>query len=164
MQPSPALEKAAGRSALARDLYALLASLMRAGSSEVFRIVGDLELSMTQIKVLHILDATDAELTLKDLAEHLHVSLPAMSRSIDGLAHRGLVDRREDDVDRRHKRVRVTDAGRAVPRALNDARLSTLHDFLDSLDDDQVERLAAALAPIAEREDIARCRPTKEPA
>jgi DNA-binding MarR family transcriptional regulator len=150
------------RATLARDLYALLASVMRSGTSEVFRIVGDLELSMTQIKALHILDANDDELTVKDLSERLTVSMPAMSRSIDGLLHRGFVERREDDDDRRQKRVRVTEAGRAVPRALNDARLSTLNDFIDGLDAEEVERLATALAPIAAREDVARCRPLKE--
>jgi DNA-binding MarR family transcriptional regulator len=163
MQSSPAAAEAS-RGALARDLYALLASVMKSGTGEVFRIVGDLELSMTQIKLLHVLDATEKELTLKDLSERLHVSLPAMSRSIDGLLHRGFVERREDDDDRRHKRVRVTEAGRAVPRALNDARLSALNDFIDTLDEDEVGRLAVALAPIAAREDVARCRPPEDPA
>lgn len=140
-------------------MYALLASVLKSGTSEVFQIVGELELSMTQIKLLHVLDACEEELTLKDLSERLDVSMAAMSRSIDGLLHRGFVERREDDDDRRHKRVRVTEAGRAVPRALNDARLSTLNDFIDGLAPDEVARLAEALAPIAAREDVARFRP-----
>jgi DNA-binding MarR family transcriptional regulator len=152
----------ASRTGLARDLYAVLIHVMKAGTPEVFRLVGDLEMSMTQIKVLHLLDAADEEVSVKFLAEKLGVSMPAMSRSIDGLLHRGFVERREDEEDRRMKRVRVTDAGRAVPDALQHARLTALHSFMESLDDGEVERLAAALEPIAAREDIARCRPERD--
>jgi hypothetical protein len=58
------------------------------------------------------------------------------------------------------KRVRLTERGRAVPRALTDGRLSALSELMDSLDDEEADALAAALAPIVERRpEIALYRP-----
>jgi DNA-binding MarR family transcriptional regulator len=84
-----------------------------------------------------------------------------MSRAIDGLFERGFVDRREDPVDRRVRRVRLTDGGRAVPRALNEARLSALQELLGSLGEEEAAALEYALGLILERhEEIAAYRPT----
>ena len=61
------------------------------------------------------------------------------------------------------KRVGLTDAGRAVPQALNEARLSALQELMSSLDDEEASALAHALDLIlARREDIAAYRPTEE--
>ncbi|HTZ87511.1 MAG TPA: MarR family transcriptional regulator, partial [Solirubrobacteraceae bacterium] len=100
---------------------------------------------------------------VKALAESLGVSLPAMSRAVDGLFERGFVLREEDSADRRMKRVRLTEAGRAAPLALNEARLSALHELMDSLDDEQADALGRALALIlGRREEIAAYRPAEE--
>jgi DNA-binding MarR family transcriptional regulator len=161
MQATPAAALDA-RTALARDLYAVVMHIMRSGNEEAFRALAEFDLSLTQVKAAHLLDGIDEATSVKHLADLVGVSLPAMSRSIDGLHSRGFVERHEDPDDRRMKRVRITDAGRDVVRALHEARLSTLQGFLDSLDDDQVARLAAALEPVAARDDIARCRPLKD--
>ena len=65
---------------------------------------GALELSLTQIKLLHHLEEATHELTLKQGAELVHVSLPAASRMVDDLVRRGFVGRHEDLEDRRMKR------------------------------------------------------------
>jgi hypothetical protein len=56
--------------------------------------------------------------------------------------------------------VRLTAAGRQVPLALNEARLSALQGLIDSLAADQAQALGEALALILERrEEIAAYRP-----
>jgi DNA-binding MarR family transcriptional regulator len=58
------------------------------------------------------------------------------------------------------KRVRLTESGRTVPRALNEARLSALQELMSSLEEDEAGALERALALIlARREDIAAYRP-----
>ncbi len=85
-----------------------------------------------------------------------------MSRAVDGLFERGLVGREEDPSDRRMKRVRLTDTGLEVPRALNEARLTALQGLMDELAEPEAQALADALALILERrEDIAAHRPAK---
>jgi DNA-binding MarR family transcriptional regulator len=85
-----------------------------------------------------------------------------MSRAVDGLFERGFVLRDEDPVDRRMKRVRLTDAGRQVPLALNEARLSALQELIGSLGDAEAGALEHALILILEqRAEIAACRPAE---
>jgi DNA-binding MarR family transcriptional regulator len=94
------------------------------------------------------------------LAEELGVSLGAMSRAVDGLHERGLVQREEDREDRRIKRIALTEAGCSVPRALNEARLSALAELIESLDEEEAQALGEALQMIlARRADIAARRP-----
>jgi DNA-binding MarR family transcriptional regulator len=88
-----------------------------------------------------------------------------MSRAVDGLFERGFLLREEDPVDRRVKRLRMTEDGRRVPLALNEARLSALKDLIGSLGEEQAHALQSALSLILEqREEIAALRPAKQEA
>jgi DNA-binding MarR family transcriptional regulator len=144
---------------LASDLYALVVFLHKNCNSDLFEAVGALELTLTQIKLLHHLEDADRELTLKEAAELVLVSLPAASRLVDDLVRRGFVERNEDVEDRRMKRLRLTSEGASVSRRLNAARLSGLQQFTETLTSTERERLAAALSQLLAREDIASCRP-----
>jgi DNA-binding MarR family transcriptional regulator len=161
MQAITADQAATGeRGELARDMYALASYLMRTANVGTFNAIAELDLSFTQIKALCALEADGEERSVKALAESLGVSLPAMSRAVDGLFERGFVGREEDREDRRMKRVGLTEAGRTVPRALNEARLSALQGLIGSLGD-EAQALALALELILERHaDIAAYRPT----
>jgi DNA-binding MarR family transcriptional regulator len=151
---------AAAASDLAADLYALVIYLHKHCNSDLFEAVGTLELSLSQIKLLHHLDDAPSELTLKEAAESVHVSLPAASRMVDDLVRRGFVLRNEDAEDRRMKRVRLTDDGGAVIRRLNAARLIGFESFAQTLNHTEHEQLAQALATLLEqRPDLAACRP-----
>ncbi len=148
------------RDALSRDMYALASYLLRSANLGTFNAIAELDLSFTQIKALCALEMDGEERSVKALAESMGVSLPAMSRAVDGLFERGFVAREEDPLDRRMKRVRLTDAGRMVPLALNEARLSALQELMGSLQDDEAQALAQALAMILDRhEEIAAHRP-----
>jgi DNA-binding MarR family transcriptional regulator len=79
---------------------------------------------------------------------------------VDDLVRRGFVLRNEDAEDRRMKRVRLTDAGGAVIRRLNAARLSGFESFARTLTHSEHKQLARALATLLEqRPDLADCRP-----
>ncbi|MEA2389933.1 MAG: hypothetical protein QOK31_42 [Solirubrobacteraceae bacterium] len=143
---------------LARDLAAFLGYLLKSAGSDYYRTVAELDLSLTQLKALHLLDAPDAEETVKSLAERLGISLPAASRAVEGLHQRGLVERQEDAEDRRMKRVSATGEGRQATRRLHDARLSGLEEFAAALSPTQRRRLSGALAPVLARPEVAACR------
>ena len=157
----PASEsQAGGRESLTRDMYALASYLMRTANVGTFNAIAELDLSFTQLKALCALEAEGEERSVKALAASMGVSLAAMSRAVDGLFERGFVEREEDSLDRRMKRVRLTESGRTVPRALNEARLSALQELMSSLEEDEARALERALALIlARREDIAAYRP-----
>ncbi len=150
-------------SVLTGDLYALVSFLHKHCNSDLFEAVGALELTLTQIKLLHHLEEAAQPLTLKEGAELVKVSLPAASRTVDDLVRRGFAERHEDSEDRRMKRVSLTDKGRQVIRRLNAARLSGLQQFTDNLNDVERDRLSAALEKLLERDEIADCRPEVAP-
>jgi DNA-binding MarR family transcriptional regulator len=59
-----------------------------------------------------------APASMSDLARHLGVSVPTVSKSIDVLADRGWVERWVDPSDRRHTIVRLSAEGRRVTAAM----------------------------------------------
>ena len=91
----------------------LIQHLYRQSSPELFRMFGELGLSITQVKALHLLREA-GEVNVKDVASSLGMSLPAMSRALDGLVQRGLVERKESVKDRRAKLVRLLPPGQRV--------------------------------------------------
>lgn len=145
--------------ALAADLYAVVIYIHKDCNSDLFEAVGALDLTLTQIKLLHYLEDAEEPLTLKQAAGLVQVSLPAASRLVDDLVRRGFAERHEDLEDRRMKRVSSTDEGRAVNRRLNAARLSGLQRFTQSLADPERDLLQTAVAKLLERPEVAACRP-----
>src|SRR3954454_12739314 len=90
-------------------------------------VIDELGLSFSQLKALQYLSTARApELSLKQLGDQLGLSLPAVSRAVDGLVQRGLVTRTEDVEDRRMKRVRPTAEADALIASLIDVRFARL--------------------------------------
>jgi len=74
--------------------------------------LAQVDLTLPQYRVLAILaDGTEAA---SGLAERLAVRPPSITAIIDGLVTRGLVDRRQEDTDRRRVALRITDEGARV--------------------------------------------------
>ena len=118
---------------------------MKGQSKTMFALLDDLDLSMSHVKALGVLADCGCELSVKEVSEELGLSLPGGSRTIDALLRRGYLERREDEHDRRMKRLRVTDEGRAVLQTVNNARLAGLEAFAAKLPADKRDALAAAL-------------------
>jgi DNA-binding MarR family transcriptional regulator len=144
---------------LARDFYTLFAYFFATSTPDFFRALSEADVTLTQVKLMHVLDSPDADRTVKDLAEEMSFSLAGASRSIDALHQRGLVERREDEHDRRMKRVRITPSGQELLRNLNEMRVALLQQFIQTLTDDERGRLLDALSPVVGREEIAAYRP-----
>ncbi len=136
---------------LASELLALWHHLMKGQSRTMFALLDELDLSMTHIKTLQVLSDCGCELSIKEVSEELGLSLPGGSRTVDALLRRGYLERREDDQDRRMKRIGVTDSGRDVARRIIEARLEGLEQFTSSLTPEQRTRLMAALTDLPHR-------------
>jgi DNA-binding MarR family transcriptional regulator len=136
----------------ARCLVEFLRFLTQSAGNGFVQAVEDAGLSLTQLKAMHILAASDEELSLNGLAEQLGgLSLPTLSRAMDALVQRGYVRRAEDSADRRVKRLSLTAKGRRTIDRLLEIRVAELGAVLETLTDDERERLARALEPILER-------------
>jgi DNA-binding MarR family transcriptional regulator len=121
---------------------------MKGQSRTMFALLDELDLAVSHVKALQVLADCDCEVSVKELSEELSLSLPGASRTVDALLRRGYLERREDEHDRRMKRIRITDAGRDVARRIVEARLEGLELFTSSLSAAQRDRLMAALADL----------------
>jgi DNA-binding MarR family transcriptional regulator len=118
--------------------------------------ISELDLSLTQLKALAILDERVETVSVKELAERLGLSLAATSRSVDGLVKRKLVERVEDPLDRRVRRVGLSNRGRRIVERLVAIRVAALERLVESFDDDQRDKLSIALEAVLENEDVRR--------
>lgn len=73
-------------------------------------------LQTREYAVLHALVAEPAGLRITELGEDVLLTQPGMSRLIVRLESRGLVERAEDNVDGRARRIRLTENGASVQR------------------------------------------------
>ncbi len=138
----------AARTELATQLLALWRAVAGANGVGAYAIFEELDLTLTQVKALVALSGE--ELTVKELAERLGLSLPGASRAADALVARDLVARRECPQDRRQKRLRCAEAGHRALQRLDEARLAGLEKFTATLPPAQADRLAEALRPVVE--------------
>jgi DNA-binding MarR family transcriptional regulator len=83
--------------------------------------LGDLRLGFTQLAALYVL-ADGATTTVGELAELIGRSPSATSRLVDGLVRRRLVERQEEQEDRRQRTLHLTQRGRALLRVVDRAR------------------------------------------
>ena len=72
------------------------------------------DLSMREYDVLYTLSKCPHPIRLSELNRHVLLSQPALSRLVDRLAERGLVERCSDPADGRGVRLSLTEAGRTL--------------------------------------------------
>ena len=136
----------------ARCLGEFLRFLTQSAGNEFVQAVEDAGLSLTQLKAMHVLAGSDEQLSLNGLSERLGgLSLPTLSRAVDALVQRGYVRRAEDAADRRVKRLSLTAKGGRTIDRLIEIRVGEFETVLETLTDDERERLAHAIEPILER-------------
>jgi DNA-binding MarR family transcriptional regulator len=134
--------------AVAAELMALWRQILAGSTRSLYALLAELDLSMTQLKLLHVLVECETEVSIKELAEDLSMSLPNASRTIDGLLQRGLLERREDEHDRRVKRVGATPAARELIDRVDTARLQGLEAWAERLSPEQRQTLLTALSSL----------------
>ncbi len=91
----------------------------------------------------------EGELSIKQIAELLGRSISATSRLIDQLVERGLVSRREDEQDRRMKRVAITEQGRTFIATLERQRAEVQLVVMEHLSVEEQAVVAQAMALLA---------------
>jgi DNA-binding MarR family transcriptional regulator len=134
---------------VAQAIGDLMKHLLTYSGRDFFQAIDDLGLSLTQIKTAQFLAETKEPLSLGAIGDHLGLSLPAVSRAVDGLVKRGLCTREEDPADRRSKRIVITGRGRRLYERLHEIRVAGIRDWAEGLNPADREALLNALRPIA---------------
>ncbi len=142
----------------AARLGALLRHLFLFDRGNMLRVIEESGLSMTQSKALLEIGGLGEESEARhvsELAETFGVSVPSMSRAVDGLVKKGLATRVEDRDDRRVRRVAITARGKKLVETLLVVRQAGMEAFAASLTAAQRRKIDAAIEALMDREDIA---------
>ena len=112
------------------------------------------EVSMREYDVLYTLSKCPAPVRLSELNRHVLLSQPALSRLVDRLAERGLVDRCTDPADGRGVRLSLTAAGRAVQQQVGRGHARTVARAMTAgLTHDELGQLEALCRKLAAAHD-----------
>jgi DNA-binding MarR family transcriptional regulator len=133
-----------------RDLAALYMDVVPKAMREFRKDVrggGADALTVPQYRILAFLDYDEANNS--ELAEQHGVSVAAMSRMVDGLCDRGLVERKQNPGDRRMVKVQLTRKGREHFARFRRETQSRLQKRLAALDDGAKRDLDKGLAALA---------------
>ncbi len=104
-------------------------------------------------------------MTISDLAASMEITSGALSRIVEGLVARGLLDRHRGVVDRRVVILRLTEAGLGKYEAIRPVVMQRWDELLTDLSADEVAHLAVLLGRFAdsiERSAIASRQPVVE--
>ncbi|GGC56355.1 MarR family transcriptional regulator [Hoyosella rhizosphaerae] len=140
------------RSRLANEAWE---SLLTAHATLVKRFAADdvwRGVSMREYDVLYALAKCREPLRLAELNDYVVLSQPALSRLVDRLVERGLVDRTRDPRDGRGVRLSLTDAGRDEQRWVGGRHaVSVARALTAELTDDELRTLKEIGAKLAAR-------------
>ena len=144
----------------AARLTALLGHLFLYDRGNLLRAIEETGLSLTQCKALLELGGRGHREAhswqVSDLAELFGVSVPSMSRAVEGLVKAKLATRVEDSQDRRVRRIEITAQGKDLVDKLVTVRRAGIEAFAATLTAAQRRKLDAAVEALMDREDIAR--------
>ncbi len=102
------------------------------------------ELSVAQLKALFTL-VDSGPTPIGGVAARLSIGLPAASSLVDRLVDQGLVERREDRLDRRRTLAEPTAAGEALAQRLRHGSREALRGWLERMERDDLEALVQGL-------------------
>lgn len=145
------------RASLIAGLFKDLSTVGRIAMHRTFRGGSDVIQSRTKIGILFVL-SKDGSQSLKDLADHFHMSSSAATQTIDELERDGLVVRRVDADDRRKVAVLVTAKGKSELGAAKRSRLAQMKQILEALSDDELVQLRSIQQKIVRRLEELHCK------
>ncbi|MEO6458599.1 MAG: MarR family transcriptional regulator [Chloroflexia bacterium] len=102
------------------------------------------ELGDSQMWTLRML--AEGKQVTSELAHHFNVTTPTMTRIVDGLVNKGLVERRHDPEDRRRIYLEVTAKGTESAKKAHEQFRATLADYLSPLSSEQLADIMRAFA------------------
>lgn len=88
-------------------------------------VVSEEHLSFSQVAALHIIDR-DKTVNVNDISNKLNLSMSATSRMIDELVKKELIQRKEDQDNRRAKIISLTQAGETFMNSLSVERVKII--------------------------------------
>ena len=126
-----------------RELMDTAPQIMQAIRVEMRRGHGS-DISIPQFRTLAFIQR-NPDSSLSNLAEHLGLTLPSVSKLVDGLVKQELVIRQESTADRRRLTLGLTKIGASIVNSARIGAQANLAKKLDCLSDSDLETIYAAM-------------------
>ncbi len=127
----------------ARQVLDTIPLVMRTIRAE-FRSRRSNDLSVAQFRTLAYIDSNEGA-SLSSLAGYIGLTLPSMSKLVDGLVSRGLLARDEHSEDRRRICLRLTSQGKSELDTVHNHTEAFLADKLSSLNKEELTAITHSL-------------------
>jgi DNA-binding MarR family transcriptional regulator len=127
----------------ARELMDTAPQILQAIRMEMRRGRGS-DISIPQFRTLAFIQR-NPDSSLSNLAEHLGLTLPSVSKLVDGLVKQRLITRQESTTDRRCLTLLLTDAGASIVNSARTGAQANLAKKLGNLTKDEQETIHQAL-------------------
>ena len=127
----------------AQEILEVVPAVMRAIRAEMRRH-RSADLSVPQFRTLAFIDR-NSDASLSDVAEHIGLTLPSMSKMVEGLVVRKLVTRQTHLTDRRRMTLALTARGLTALQASREATRACLAEDMSALSDRQRATIAQAM-------------------
>ena len=131
----------------ARDLMDTAPKIMQSIRIEM-RSGRGADLSIPQFRTLGFIQRYP-DSSLSDLADHLGLTLPSVSKLVDGLVKQKLISRQESNVDRRRLTLVLTSTGESIINSARAAALTNLTKVLSRLSNDELGTIHQAMELLA---------------
>lgn len=133
---------------LSEQLELFLSRLVSLLQADTIETLHELDLSLTQARVMFTLHQHEAVMPITQIASCLGASVAGTGRNIEQLVRLDLVSRIEDPHDRRVKLISLAPQGVELIGQRMEHSRRTLHAFIGRLPEADAARLAGALEPI----------------
>jgi DNA-binding MarR family transcriptional regulator len=127
----------------AHELMDTAPQIIRAIRAEMRRGRGS-DISIPQFRTLAFVQR-NPDSSLSSLAEHLGLTLPSVSKLVDGLVNKKLVIRQESKVDRRRLTLVLTQTGASIVNSARAEAHASLAKKLAGLSDEELETIYQAM-------------------
>jgi DNA-binding MarR family transcriptional regulator len=145
---------------LAELIDEMMSHIHRRSADDTLAVMNEAGLTMAQMVALHLLTHL-GPISVSSIAACLNLSPPATSHLVDRMVVAGLVGRSEDPVDRRHKRIVITDKGRELIESTHEKRTREFTRVLSSLSSEVqtqfgrlLSRVVDELKVLPDREEV----------
>ena len=101
-------------------------------------------LSIPQFRSLRFIQR-NPDASLSDLANHLGLTLPSVSKLVDGLVKKGLISRQESTTDRRRLMLVLTQSGESIINSARANAQNKLAKILSNLSNEELNTIHKAL-------------------
>jgi DNA-binding MarR family transcriptional regulator len=120
---------------------------MRGSTGDMLKLMQRADLSLPRMATLMLL-ARRENVTISDVSEHLNLTLGTTSHIVDQLVESGHIARTECQIDRRQKRLVLTDVGQAFVAEFERERIADISRQLRSLPEPLLQRALAAMSEV----------------